>query len=379
MPVKIQRVQYLRAFAAFTVVLAHAIGDYKAVVGIDLLPMHYLGAAGVDLFFVISGFVMVQSSGHAFGSSHSAAVFLMRRWFRVAPLYWIIMAVYALLQIAQGKWNIIDAPRILSSALFFPLQAKDGSMAPFYGIGWTLNYEMFFYAVFALWLGARRGAAISGTALTISALVIIGQIWPLPTPLNYWFNAIILDFMYGVLIAWAYDRGWKVTPQIALICCSIAVVLVIGGGALGFNALLPEMPTIFPRCIAWGLPAAIVVASVTLCRSDLFERSSKIGRALGDASYSMYLLHPIVIILLRKAIPALALMPDTIAVLQIAMGIGHIAGVLVLTSILSLVSFAIFERPMIRLGHLMLPYLRRENRSSGQPGLATRLKSDLQS
>ena len=379
MPARIQRVQYLRAAAALGVVLAHAIGDYKAVAGIDLLPMHYLGAAGVDLFFVISGFVMVQSSSRSFGASNATAVFLTRRWFRIAPLYWIVMAGYALLQIAQGKWHVIQAPRVVSSALFFPMQTDDGSMAPFYGIGWTLNYEMFFYAVFALWLGVRRRLAAPGIAITICVLVVIGELFPLIQPLQYWFNAIILDFVFGVLIAVAFERGWTVTPRVAMAATAIAVAAVIGGGALGFNAVLPEVPTAFPRWIAWGLPAAIVVAAVTLCRSESFERPSRIGRALGDASYSLYLLHPIVIILLRKAVPSMALTADTVAPLRFLLGMGHIAVVVLLTALLSIASFVVLERPMIRLGKSFASLFRRAPRSVSRtmPIEIPRLKADI--
>jgi exopolysaccharide production protein ExoZ len=355
MPAKIQRIQYLRAAAALSVVLAHAIGDYKSVTSVDLLPLHYLGAAGVDLFFVISGFVMVQSSGAAFGAPHAAAEFLTRRWFRIAPLYWIVMAGYALLQIAQGKWQVIDPARIVASALFFPLPAADGSLAPFYGIGWTLNFEMFFYVVFALCLGVRRRLAVPSIAATIGAAVIAGQMLPLPQPVAYWCNAIILDFLFGVLIAMAYERNWSIPRRAAWPLIAAAIGAVIVGGAYGFNATLPEVPTTFARWIAWGIPAATIVAAVILCRDNSFERLSGIGRQLGDASYSMYLLHPIVIILMRKLIPATSGMAEP---WRILMGAGHIAAIIVLIALLSIASFAALERPMIRLGKAVVAHFR---------------------
>lgn len=375
MPAKIERVQYLRAAAALFVVLAHAIGDYKSVTGVDLLPLHYLGAVGVDLFFVISGFVMVQSTGSAFGTRHAAAVFLTRRAFRIAPLYWIVMALYALLQIAQGKWHVIDAQRITASALFFPYQAADGTMAPFYGIGWTLNYEMFFYGVFALWLGQRRGLALPGIAASIFAAVIAGQIVPLPQPLAYWFNAIILDFLLGVLIAMAYERGLAIPQRFAWPLIALGVVAVIGGGALGFNATLPEVPTAFPRWLAWGMPAAVIVAAVTLCRSPAFERPSWIGRWLGDTSYSMYLLHPMVIILLRKALPAGGpfAAPWTGTWAYVA-GAGHVAVVIAITVLVSILSFTMLERPLIRLGKTAATLMERKRPLAGS---RVPLKADL--
>ena len=341
--------------------------------------LHYLGAAGVDLFFVISGFVMVQSADRIFGADRAAAIFLARRWFRIAPLYWIVMTAYALLQIAQGKWNVIDGPRIVASALFFPMQAADCSMAPFYGIGWTLNYEMFFYAIFAVWLGLRRGLAVPAIAATIAIAVVVGQTFPLIEPLHYWFNAIILDFQFGVLIAMAYERGWTISLRVALLSIVIAIAAVIGGGALGFNAVLPEVPTVFPRWIAWGCPAAIIMVAVTLCQSNAFERPSTIGRSLGDASYSIYLLHPIVIILLRKAIPATALSAETTVLLPYLLGFAHIAVVILVTALVSIANFIVLERPMIRLGKSLAPILQRESRSDSQAATleATRLKPDV--
>ena len=115
--------------------------------------------AGVDIFFVISGFIMVYASSRWFGSARAPRVFLAHRIARIVPLYWATMMVY-LAVLLLTPWLLNSeylAPHfVIASFLFIPAARPDGLVQPLYSLGWTLNYEMFFYALFAIAIAFPR-------------------------------------------------------------------------------------------------------------------------------------------------------------------------------------------------------------------------------
>src|SRR5215467_2504234 len=154
----IPAIQFLRALAAAAVVAFHVRFDFvNNVSPPGFLPAAFnLGAAGVDLFFVISGFVMVYSSESLFGRPNAPATFLLRRIVRIVPLYWLMTSVMLAYVLARGFGPSDASPQLaLASYFFIPYRRPSGAMDPLYGIGWTLNYEMFFYVVFAVAMAAR--------------------------------------------------------------------------------------------------------------------------------------------------------------------------------------------------------------------------------
>lgn len=342
---RLDGIQVLRAVAAISVMLAHAVADIAARSGVELVPRAYAGAAGVDLFFVISGFIMVYSSRDLLGRPGAWLAFSARRLARIVPLYWAVTLIYLLLQIVQGKWQVLKPDWIAASLLFIPFDGGTGAgLSPFYGIGWTLNFEMMFYGVFALALalGGRHAFALVATGLT--AAVALGALVALPRLPAYWANEIVLDFVMGVLIGMVFLRGFRFPPP-------LAVLLVIAGlGGLltstisGFNAALPDQPPAFPRVLAWGLPMGLIVAGVSLVHGTPAAAPSPARRALlllGDMSYAIYLLHPIVIVALRPVLPLsiAAFGPLPAALLQLAIILGSVIA-------LSVVAFSKMEKPI---------------------------------
>ena len=172
-------VQALRAIAALTVVFGHAQTEALSLVaakagGLSTFLVDKTGA-GVDLFFVISGFVMVHASQRLFGEAGAAKTFLLRRLFRIVPLYWAVTTLFLLAMLATPALLSSDAPtlvEIVKSYLFVPY-AKAGAemMQPVYKLGWTLNYEMFFYGLFGLVIWMPLDRAVAGLA----ALLEVGQ------------------------------------------------------------------------------------------------------------------------------------------------------------------------------------------------------------
>ncbi|MCW6511435.1 acyltransferase family protein [Lichenifustis flavocetrariae] len=297
-------IQYARAFAALAVMLSHAVGDVASHGGSDLTAFFNIGAAGVDLFFIISGFVMVHSSAHLFGQPGSRRVFLGRRLLRVVPLYWLATTGYLLLLMARGNWHGLDASGLAASLVFWPVRNQMGSMLPTYGIGWTLNYEMFFYVCFAVALGFRLQRGLWLIVASLCAFVLCGRLIDLPGALRFWAHPVLLDFIFGLLLGMFYRHKGRLPRAAAIlaIMAGLVALIVVARANIGFSPDDPEHAAW--RWLFWGLPCAAVFAGLTLKRGPAASPHRLLG-FLGDASYALYLVHPIVIILLRSTLPSL--------------------------------------------------------------------------
>jgi exopolysaccharide production protein ExoZ len=332
-------VQILRAVAALAVVAHHVQLDFVTRLGLpDALPDLNLGAAGVDVFFVISGFVMVYASEPLFGRSDGAREFWLRRLIRIVPLYWAVTSLYLVLTLlfpdmATSRYS---PALIAASYLFFPFPREDGVMQPVAGLGWTLNYEMFFYLVFGLGLAFQRKAAVAAVAVALTLAAAWG--WatgPVAGAVGFWTDPIILEFVFGMTLALAVRAGWRLRP--------VTAVFLMGAGLVMLAFAFPmRLVTGLPRGLAWGLPVALFVAGAVL--GDFRRSDGALARALGaigDASYSLYLLHPFVIRFAREfwshGLIDAAAWPWAYAALVIAGSIGT-----------ALASYRLFERPVTR-------------------------------
>ena len=272
--------QYLRAAAALAVVAYHALQWCDG--GFDV------GRAGVDVFFVISGVVMWTITA---GRRLSPREFLWRRFTRVAPVYWIatlLVAViapfwpYFLPEVKPGLKHL------LLSLAFIPHLDPKGLPFPTLPPGWTLDYEMIFYLIFAAALLApirRRGGIVIAA---LGGLVAAGFFFP-DTAYYLGANPMLLQFAAGVGLGMALRRG--ALPSAAwgagLMAGSLLVWLLVQEGRL-FTELL--------RPLVWGLPATMLVAGA-LCIEAARRPPKRLGPvaraglALGDASFSIYLFH----------------------------------------------------------------------------------------
>ncbi|MDB5937705.1 MAG: acyltransferase, partial [Polaromonas sp.] len=151
-------VQILRFVAAMLVVVMH-ITEAISVRITGAGPDHYwsAGAIGVDIFFVISGFVMAMSTARLPAGNQTnwqaAWIFMKRRLLRIAPLYWfytLLKAALVLILPSLALRSSIDMQHLLASMLFIPALSPWGLVQPTLPVGWTLNFEMLFYVVFAI-------------------------------------------------------------------------------------------------------------------------------------------------------------------------------------------------------------------------------------
>jgi hypothetical protein len=177
----------------------------------DALPDMTVGAAGADLFFVISGFIMVYSSEALFAAPGASRIFFARRLLRIVPLYWamtlLLIGFYLVIGMDLTKLGI-SAGSIVASFAFLPYPRISGEMIPVYDLGWTLNCEMFFYAVFACAIVLPRRRAVLCIVFLFAALATLNLMsGPFPQPLAFWCDPLILEFCFGMLIALAYRAG----------------------------------------------------------------------------------------------------------------------------------------------------------------------------
>jgi exopolysaccharide production protein ExoZ len=289
----IPALQFLRALAATAVVVLHVRADIvEKVSPPGFLPASLdLGHAGVDLFFVVSGFVMVYSSESLFGRPYASVTFLLRRIARIVPLYWLMTSIMLAYVLARGFGPSDASPQLaLASYFFIPYWRPSGPVDPLYGIGWTLNYEMFFYVVFASALAARRGIAVTIVAATLASFVAIAAATDFfQFQVAYFANPIILEFVFGMGIAMAYRAGVRLSAAVAIVLVAAAI------GEMAWAA--SDWGVDLPRWIKFGVPAAATVSALTLFKERLsfFPTVEK----LGDASYALYLCHPALISVAR--------------------------------------------------------------------------------
>lgn len=283
------------------VVITHLrVFEFKYDPGVVLAP-HVLdfGQAGVDLFFVISGFIMVTISMGRFGVRGEARRFLWQRCVRVYPIYWVYsLAVLAVFLVHPGWVNSAHGPPDLwRSFLLLPQRNL-----PLLLVAWTLVYEMFFYLVFAGILRWVRAPRLLLALLGWAAVTTLGVVVLAPTPqhpvLFLVFSPLILEFIAGCLIALsARALGGRA-----------GLLLALGGlaGLIASTAVLDWSGAEFPsfgwqRIFLFGLPAACLVAGVIRLEAAGWRRLFPRPLVLvGDASYSLYLSHVLVIAVIGR-------------------------------------------------------------------------------
>lgn len=301
--------QMLRAVAALVVMWSHSIIELERISGVDLAaisPILRMGRVGVDVFFVISGFVMVYVSVDGFSRPKETKRFLLRRIARVVPVYWFYTSLVLLIGIIAPKLlrGLDLSPLyVAASYLFIPMQPSDGGeMHPLFGLGWTLNYEMFFYVLFAPLLLLTLNRAMIVLNLIFLSLVFCG-LWLEPADGAFWFwtRSIILEFVSGALLAVIFIKGLRHETTSAIVMVGVAIIWLFVM-ATYWNRGNSDV-----RFLVTGIPAILIAAAFILTKPsslDLTTQSiTRMFLLLGDASYSLYLVHMFVIRALTLLLP----------------------------------------------------------------------------
>ena len=350
-----RNIQGMRAIAALIVVSAHIFQN--------IAPMrtHWtktflsvVGGAGVDIFFVISGFIIYHvmrraiASMDAVGKGRAAYVFAMKRFIRIYPLYWIVFGTsYLVMAWAPPAESPPHEP-------LFQLLALIDNVPNFYvSVAWTLTFEVYFYAVVGLSLLLLARQAMVGVAIwfaMVGGATLLGLWFPWSRPLDFVFAPLVLEFLLGIAVAMLIDRGFH----------RFHGALLVGAFIWMAIGTLFLMPSLFVQNVAhwgrlvaitrsfalhvvcWGMPAAIFIYGIVVLETRQRWIMPRVLQCFGNASYSIYLWHVVVFN----------------AVAEICMRLGWV-GVVSLTALtafmvaiglgIGLLSYHFLEKPLLRL------------------------------
>jgi exopolysaccharide production protein ExoZ len=311
-------IQYLRAFASLSVVAFHLTDRYGGSV--------LVGSSGVDIFFVISGFIMWVTTADR---RITPAEFAKKRIVRIVPNYWIATVATALLILVRPNFmygHELDVTRFFGSLFFLPTLAS-GKILPVVLQGWTLVFEMIFYVLFAISLMVRQQARIYLLMATLGALTICHG-WATEPHVAAITNPILLEFLAGVLLGRIWQSS-STAPGVAM------ALFLAGVAALALSEYFkPELP----QLLKFGVPAGLVVAG-----SAFYEKTGKLANIrlfqfLGDASYSIYIWHVAAASVLQGVLLRFHL---SLALQIVLEGIG--------TVLLTCIIYVFVERPITQL------------------------------
>lgn len=337
---RLGNIQALRAIAALLVVGIHIQANELRVGGDPLLsPWLYHGVAGVDLFFVISGFIMVHVTRGRFGVPQKAARFWYDRLWRIYPPAILFTSLTLLALMAAGTAGTwLDQTSLLASFLLLPQEGE-----PLLGVAWTLTHELYFYLVFGALLLLKEKWLPLGLVIW-SLLIALGLAAGITRASNPWLVLLVhphtYEFIFGAFAALAWQRGWYRFPAL-LMAAGIAAMIA---GAIWIGIRSPEnYPLFWGRILAFGPGSVLVVFGLAGLEKDgAFTLPGWLQR-VGDWSYSLYLSHVLVIVTLTHLWMRFAMAGPIDNLVMIA---AMLAGSLTVSAI----AYYFFETPALGLG-----------------------------
>lgn len=288
-------IQLLRAIASLLVVLMHITVNYQEKTGHEfLLNIFNFGGSGVDIFFVLSGFIITWSNRQYLAKPANTGKFLRRRFVRIFPIYWLIITTLLILQLAlptfyNTSYNTNSSP-LLQTYLLLP----DHVMLN--GVSWSLTNELFFYLLFtlALIIPNKKFSLFLMTGYFLLLLVVAFAIPQLTTGNPYkemLFFPMNIEFFLGILIVLIVDRVPFIRAKALLVA---GIVLFVAGALLdnaGIRITGDAISGALNRVLLFGVPSFLVILSVVKLELNRTVKMHGLFLQLGDASYSIYLFH----------------------------------------------------------------------------------------
>lgn len=275
----LSNIQMLRAFAALNVVILHVIANayiYHFGTFSSLIPWQNWGRCGVDVFFVISGFIMVYTQHH---KCYSPARFFLNRAIRILPLYWaltlMVISMHLFIPQAFTKTHFSLFWAINSLTLTTQLFQHQW---PMIFDAWTLEFEMLFYVLFALSLFVRK---LRASLTTTTGLILICVLFTHDT--------LMLEFLFGMIVGALYIYK-KINYRIAMTALCVGAILL-------FSSIIFPIQAI-NRVLLWGIPAMLIVFGLV----NLPQYQNTLLMKLGNASYSIYLFQVFAYLLFYKTL-----------------------------------------------------------------------------
>ncbi len=302
---RLVHLQALRGVAATLVVLSHAIaamGELGLFPADIEAPFDNLGYVGVSIFFVISGFIIFKTSRNLAENWSGAKNFIIKRAIRIYPIYWLSTLLVFLLSPHRSQYGLSE---IVCSLLLIPhFNPVGGNLHPMLGQGWTLDYEILFYAIFFLTipLGRRAGPPVALSLLIAivafgTTIMGISDTSEPTSVLAYWSRPIVLLFTFGVAIGFMQERGFagnRIGWPLAWVLALLVLIMAVGTIGIPHKTLI-RFPIVF---VLW-IPCVLCVAACVFGRGAEGRLEMWMHR-FGDASYSTYLFHTFILSLLLR-------------------------------------------------------------------------------
>ena len=349
-----RNIQGMRAIAALIVVSAHIFQD--------IAPMrtHWaktffsvVGGTGVDIFFVISGFIIYHvmrrsiDSMDAVGKGRAVHAFAMKRFIRIYPLYWIVFGTSCLVL----AWAPPAVP--LPHEPLFQLLALIDNVPNFrVYVAWTLTFEVYFYAVVALSLLLFARRAMVGVVIwfaIVGGATLLGLWLPWSKPLDFVFSPIVLEFLLGIAVAMLVDRGFHrfhgALLAGAFIWMAIGLVFlrpsIFALNVAHWGTLVASNRSFALHVVGGGIPAAIFIYGLVVLEIRQQWIMPRVLQYLGDASFSIYLWHAVVF-------TAVAELFVRLGWVGVANSAGLIALMVIIALGIALLSYRFLEKPLLR-------------------------------
>jgi len=349
---KINSLQLLRAVAVSLVIFTHAnhyiVPNVASSSPVDsFYHLKTFGPIGVDLFFAISGFIMtiIYPAYHKPGGWKT---FFMKRIIRIIPLYYLLSCVDAFvtfyLHHQPVEWLVV-----IKTIIFFPIFDSPVFLGPLISVGWSLSYEIYFYALIGLALLIKKNVIEKLLGILV-VLSTIGIFWnPDNTLLRFLTSPMLLEFGFGMLCGMLYSRFNQSNIEISKKQV-ISITLTFVGAALMISTIFFDLSfdiynqnviannnvAALYKTIIWGLPSAMFLLGVILMEKSFSLNVAAALILVGDASYSAYLTHGMVYPVVAKISQKLSIAP--IPYLIVAVPVCVIA---------SIVFYKLVEKPLV--------------------------------
>lgn len=282
---RIESIQALRAFAALSVVLTH-------------MSFIKSGSFGVDIFFIVSGFLMMYST------EKGIERYWKKKIKRIVPFYWIMTIITAMaVKVMPDLFNSYEVSWMyLIKSLFFIPYEHGSIYQPILGLGYTLNYEVLFYVLFYISFKMAEKLELMGRGVICSIIIFLIvelKMMKLPMPFYFWSNALMLNFVLGILLYYLFklidfEKRLQTENRMRSYLCDVSLLLVIV-----FLWVIP-VPTGEMRFFIWGIPSAVLFVVIYI----FYYRKSvpSVVLMIGNISYYIYLTHPYCVRLTEKVV-----------------------------------------------------------------------------
>lgn len=334
----IQSVQFLRFVAAALVVCDHLASGYQKYFP-GSISSHFMyvtgfGACGVHIFFVISGFVMTYTSFSVHREGFRWQDFITRRFIRIYPIYWVYASLYIVVRYLLETPYSLSLSQFAGAYLLLPVDS-----ANIIGPGWTLAFEVYFYLCFAVAMSFGLRAGMS--ALCVFFLISIAAGAALKPSadqaLHVLTNSLLVEFLAGMFIGYLVISKRKMAPLVSIAMITLGLSLLLLGLGFGYQRL--------PSVLAWGIPSALIVGGAVFHEANATTASFVRRLAwLGDSSYSLYLLHVLVVDCILVAIASTRINIASDFSLYISF-----AAIVAITIAFCIVPYEFVERKIVRI------------------------------